>query len=490
MTDGPALPDLPPGARRIQTAKDALIAVRDAADDLREKLPQSNDPRHSGFFEPILDRITFDIAAALDGNLVNPADTLVNLKSALRRQPLTARDADLDARTQARREIGGAVGLIAQEIDNALDAFAELNVRPSVPGLAMLIIPGPETPALMARLDERLAVIEDDVKQLARETREADAVRAANTVIQKGIVNFHVESFKSEISAARFETNIASNIEIANGTDFNALERAITAISTTADQLNQATKVMAEHVTLAVDRAAQVVVGAAIKVRQRFQAVVKLLKPKRPQGPEPAQPPTPPPDFDLEEVHRMILRGEAPPATWVPLITELNFFNKKELTNLAPLQGLKALTSLDLWDTRVSDVSPLSGLTALTSLSLRYTRVSDVSPLSGLTALTSLNLWDTRVSDVSPLSGLTALTNLSLMSTQVSDVSPLSGLTALTSLSLGNTRVSDVSPLSGLTALTSLNLMNTQVADVSALDELVAGGLQILGFTHRPGTNR
>ena len=41
---------------------------------------------------------------------------------------------------------------------------------------------------------------------------------------------------------------------------------------------------------------------------------------------------------------------------------------------MTPLQGLTALTWLDLRNTQVSDVTPLQGLTALTTLSLGNTQ--------------------------------------------------------------------------------------------------------------------
>ena len=190
-----------------------------------------------------------------------------------------------------------------------------------------------------------------------------------------------------------------------------------------------------------------------------------------------------PPDDYMDQVKAMILRGEAPPAEWVPFITRLEISepewwrpSKERLafSDLRPLAGLTALTSLDLAGTQVSDVGPLAGLTALTSLNLGSTRVSDVGPLAGLTALTSLDLAGTPVSDVGPLSGMTALTSLDLAGTPVSDVGPLAGMTALTSLDLAGTEVSDVGPLAGMTALTSLDLRGTRVNDVGPLSGLTS----------------
>ncbi|HNI45372.1 MAG TPA: COR domain-containing protein, partial [Chitinophagales bacterium] len=73
--------------------------------------------------------------------------------------------------------------------------------------------------------------------------------------------------------------------------------------------------------------------------------------------------------------------------------------------------------------------------------------LTDVSPLSGLAALTTLDLDNNHLTDVSPLSGLAALTTLRLHNNQLMDVSPLSSLSALTTLYLHNNQLTDVSPL-------------------------------------------
>jgi internalin A len=114
----------------------------------------------------------------------------------------------------------------------------------------------------------------------------------------------------------------------------------------------------------------------------------------------------------------------------------------------------------------VTDLSPLSGLTALTSLYCSDTQVTDLSPLSGLTALTSLDCWDTQVTDLSPLSGLTALTSLDCSGTQVTDLSPLSGLDALTSLDCSDTQVTDLRVLIGLPHLQSLSANGCPMDDL------------------------
>ena len=178
--------------------------------------------------------------------------------------------------------------------------------------------------------------------------------------------------------------------------------------------------------------------------------------------------------FTIGKARAMILRGEAPPAAWVPMIDELDLSGAHGFTDARCLSGLTALTSLSASGTGIVDLRPLAGLTALTSLKLSFTSIADVSPLAGLTALSLLDLEFTSIADVCPLAGLTALTQLDLSRTQIANLRPLAGLTALTSLDLSNTQISSVSPLAGLTALTWLDLSNTQIANVSPLAGLTA----------------
>lgn len=152
-------------------------------------------------------------------------------------------------------------------------------------------------------------------------------------------------------------------------------------------------------------------------------------------------------------------------------------FNQEEavrqrIDDLAPLAGLSALQSLNLWGTHVSDLTPLAGLTGLQSLNLWGTQVSDLAPLAGLSGLQSLDLQDTHVSDLAPLAGLGGLQTLNLINTQVCDLAPLAKLRGLQSLYLGGAHVSDISVLARLNRLKALYLVETRVTDLSALSSL------------------
>ena len=145
-----------------------------------------------------------------------------------------------------------------------------------------------------------------------------------------------------------------------------------------------------------------------------------------------------------------------------------------QVSDLGPLANLKGLERLDLWYTQVSDLGPLANLKGLKWLDLGSTQVSDLGPLANLKRLESLDLWDTQVSDLGPLANLKGLKWLDLWHTQVSDLGPLANLTGLEWLDLGWTQVSDLRPLANLTGLKSLDLGDTLVSDLTPLANLTA----------------
>lgn len=140
-----------------------------------------------------------------------------------------------------------------------------------------------------------------------------------------------------------------------------------------------------------------------------------------------------------------------------------------EVSDLAPLTGLKELKSLVLFNTRVTDLAPLAGLTRLQILNLSGTQITDLAPLAGLPGLHILNLGRTRVTDFSPLASMVSLRILTLDSTQIIDLRPLMGITGLQNLNLNDTRITDVTPLSNLKALTTLQLYDTRITDLAPL---------------------
>jgi hypothetical protein len=206
-------------------------------------------------------------------------------------------------------------------------------------------------------------------------------------------------------------------------------------------------------------------------------------------------PSNPPPDFDIEEVKRLILAGKAPPAAWVPFIGDLDF-RGTNLVDLEPLSGLTSLRMLYLNDTRITRLEPLGGLIDLGWLELSGTQVADITPVSGLTNLQHLDVSGTPVAklphlsrlkslyaldlsgtqitdlDLKRLCELTNLQTLLLRDTQITDLAPLSACTSLWYLALDRTPVTNLEPLRTLKGLAWLDLRDTEVTDLSPLRDL------------------
>ena len=174
----------------------------------------------------------------------------------------------------------------------------------------------------------------------------------------------------------------------------------------------------------------------------------------------------------------------------LPLET-LNLRNTR-VSEITAIGSLTALTRLSLNDTKVSDVTALRPLTTLATLALDDTEVSDISALGSLTALTTLSLDRTQVSDITALGALTALTKLWLDVTQVTDISALGSMTSLTALWLNYTQTSDITPLSGCRSLDNLWLRSTNLADITPLLDIPrfgAGAGRALTFGDTPAAD-
>lgn len=161
-------------------------------------------------------------------------------------------------------------------------------------------------------------------------------------------------------------------------------------------------------------------------------------------------------------------------------IYQLNVSQAKQVTSLAPLEGMP-LTSLSLFGCAgVQDLSPLRGM-PLTSLDLvNCNQVKDLTPLRGM-PLTVLTLgYCYPVRDLTPLQGM-RLTTLDLRKCQVQDLTPLKGM-PLATLSLDAcNQVQDLTPLRGL-PLTTLGLAHcVQVRDLTPLQGMALNYLDLRG---------
>lgn len=151
-------------------------------------------------------------------------------------------------------------------------------------------------------------------------------------------------------------------------------------------------------------------------------------------------------------------------------LSTLTKFTSLYLQNdtITSLNGLPLSTSsIDVYDSGLSDISPLTGLINVKNMVIQGNNVSDISAVSSMTKLTYLSFEDNKVTDISPLTGLTTLTHLSLDKNTISDLSPLANLANLTELQLRENNISDINPLSNLPKLVYLNLDNNDIYNPS-----------------------
>lgn len=168
--------------------------------------------------------------------------------------------------------------------------------------------------------------------------------------------------------------------------------------------------------------------------------------------------------------------------------------NEGGLTSIAPVAGLKNLTSFEMEADSVADLSPLANL-KLTKLDISGNRIGpDLKWMSGMTtlkevyifagsALTSLegfpvlqgnpriSIGGATIADLSPIQNLPS-SSLTLKDCTLQDLSPLAKMLNLTELSLYGSTVKDFSPLANCAKLKSLTYYAVKDADFSTLKAL------------------
>jgi Leucine Rich repeats (2 copies) len=443
------------------TPQDRLIkavkATERSVERARGQLRQFNEPEWPGTVEGILAQASELVHIHGTNPDANVADDYTNLAGALSQieWPSDNDDQDRDDRLAMLR---GYVGSLRIDFDTILKAASAMNIHPGridLPTPDPALIPKAGREAVLRGILQRLAVIETQINDDIRP--ESSGNRPAQQIV---LVMNYLRVMQVNIGSVKLAINTGPLI------DLNILERSGAAMVRATQQLIATVKASASA-------ASDTLKSAAAKMRKPVGALIRGVGTLVKRVMRIADAPPPIPDDYLKQAHAMILRGEAPPVQWVPLIRELDF-EDQELSDLTPLAHLTALETLGVENTRVSDIAPLAQLSALKLFSVSGTQVSDIAPLARLSALQHLFLRNTQVNDIAPLAQFSALKSLSLSFTQLNDIAPLAQLSALEWLSLSGPKLSDIAPLAQLSALEWLSLSGSQVSDIAPLASLTA----------------
>lgn len=110
--------------------------------------------------------------------------------------------------------------------------------------------------------------------------------------------------------------------------------------------------------------------------------------------------------------------------------------------------------------------------------SAKVSRDPSKEELAKLTKLDSINVSNTRITDIEPLAQLRQLRKIVLTNTSVSDLSPLQPFMDVTYLDISNTQVGDISVINQFKKLTTLRASNTQIKSLNP--ELLLPNLSLL----------
>lgn len=161
--------------------------------------------------------------------------------------------------------------------------------------------------------------------------------------------------------------------------------------------------------------------------------------------------------------------------------------SKCGLSSIAPLEGLTALTYLDLSDNTLRNIGIFAGFTKLQELHMSSNALTDLEAMANLTDLKILDISFNSLQSLKPLYGITGLQELSVANNALQDIAGIGALTALTTLDLNQNILTDISPLSGCTALIELDISNNKLEEIPVIEELT--GLVRLVASHNEIAN-
>lgn len=171
------------------------------------------------------------------------------------------------------------------------------------------------------------------------------------------------------------------------------------------------------------------------------------------------------------------LSGTVFPTDELPILAGLPNLNSLSLSGcgistIAGLSGAPALTHLDLSSNTIRNLEALEPMTGLQELYLQHNAVKELGCLSGLDKLAKLDLSYNAVTDLAPLGSCKSLTWLAVDNNHLTTLEGANALTGLTSLSANSNGLTGISIISGCTELKNLSISSNQITDISSLSSL------------------
>ena len=159
---------------------------------------------------------------------------------------------------------------------------------------------------------------------------------------------------------------------------------------------------------------------------------------------------------------------------------------KRDTDPLVELQSLTSLSSLHLYDNRISTLDQLNNLPALHTLLLSGNLIESIMPLSRLESLKILALGNNRIHTLDGLGSLNKLERLNLSENQICDLRILRDLKNLTDLDLNTNLLTSLTDLSALPNIHTIGLSRNLIRDPSPVISLPKLRRLTLSFNQIP----
>lgn len=146
-----------------------------------------------------------------------------------------------------------------------------------------------------------------------------------------------------------------------------------------------------------------------------------------------------------------------------------------EISDLAPLAGLKLLQSINVANNDITSIEPLKDLERVQYLQLTGNAVSDLKPLGKMKNMMSLYLSENKIEDIAVVAELPKVWSLYLAGNPLKNFEPISRCRRVDTLDLSKCGVQDLAFLKPMTELKRLMLENNKIEDLAVLVEMAKG---------------